>query len=274
MKDVTPGISGEEMPDESTPSEYSLPTVVSPLSGSPRYARPQSAAVSRETEKIIQEGEAKVLRERGRLRTEKPVFQTKVRKNDAVVLVEYFLAEWENLLVKKPLLANSKPIDRKGECQGYIWHQFLRPEYGPTYTGNQVMEMIDAFFLDLASGRVGLKQRQSAWKAFTVHWQPPKTKTTYPEGKPQCPKQALTVHCPTRSWSRWNAGGRTCTPTRPRICTCPVACGSPVPAGAAPRTWPSGRCAVPRTMLVGLALRRGCNRMDSTVRCSTPVDGP
>ncbi len=182
IPDVRGDISGEEMSDQGTPSESLLPSVVGTHSGSPHFVRPQSAAMSREAERIIREGEARVVRDRGRLRTEKPVFQTKVRKNDAQVLVEYFLVEWENLLAKKPLLAASKPIDRKGEAQGYIWHQFLRPEYGPEYSSQQVLEMIDAFFLDLASGRVGLKQRQSAWKAFTVHWQPPKVKTTREKG--------------------------------------------------------------------------------------------
>jgi len=96
--------------------------------------------------------------------------------------VEYFLVEWENLLVKKPLLAANNAIDRKGESQGYLWNQLLRPEYGVSYTGEQVMEMIDAFFLDLASGRISLKQRQSAWKAFTVYKQPPKPTSTTPKG--------------------------------------------------------------------------------------------
>ena len=180
MTDDCPLMLVPDMSDISTPSEYPLPTVVGPLSGSPRYARPQSAAAS--AEDIIREAEDRVVAERGVLRKERPVFQTKVRKNDAVVLVEYFLMEWENLLAKKPRMADHKPIDRKGEAQGYIWHQFLRPEYGPTYDGNQVMSMIDVFLLDLASGRIGLKDRQSAWKAFTVYWQPPKPKSTREKG--------------------------------------------------------------------------------------------
>jgi len=179
MEDVGGDISGEEMSYEGTPSESPLPSVMGTHSGSPRYARPQSAAVANEAEKIVREGEERVAEKYGRLRTEKPVFQTKVRKNDAVVLVEYFLIEWENLLARKPLLAMNNAIDRKGESQGYLWKQLLRPEYGVAYTGNQVMEMIDAFFLDLASGRISLKQRQSAWKAFTVYKQPPKPKTDY-----------------------------------------------------------------------------------------------
>ncbi len=171
--------SDDDIAHRSTPSEYQLPSVVGTHSGSPRYARPQSERVANDAEEIVRDGEARVAEKYGRLRTERPVFQTKVRKNDAVVLVEYFLVEWENLLAKKPLLASNNAIDRKGESQGYLWNQLLRPEYGVAYTSAQVLEMIDAFFLDLASGRIGLKPRQSAWKAFTVHKQPPKVKTDH-----------------------------------------------------------------------------------------------
>ena len=135
--------------------------------------------MSREAEEIVREGEARVAKERGRLRTERPVFQTKLRKGDARLLREYFQLEWQNLLVKKPLLAANNALDRTGEVEGYLWSQLLRPEYGVAYTSEQVLEMIDAFFLDLASGRISLKQRQSAWKAFTVYKQPPKPKTDY-----------------------------------------------------------------------------------------------
>lgn len=189
MQDDCPLISGEEMREEGTPSEYSLPSVVSPPQSNqgPRFARSVAAATRRTFEEpsrqvgdvaaetpqpeVWEMGDAVALaNESGR--RERRVFQRNPGWTDTTALVRYFAAEWKFFVEKNPLWHEYRPFDSRGEAGKYIKDTFLAPSEGIVFSVEEVKQMIDQFFLDLGSYQNKIKTGQSAWRRFSATWKP------------------------------------------------------------------------------------------------------
>ena len=186
---LTPDISGEEMSAECTPSEYSLPSVVSTSSGAVPSAQ-QAAVAARDpyeepSRQVGPEPEpepsppvdtwARVaeVNEIGRRKKviDSPASRERKRKHsDVELLVEYFLIGWKQVTDQHPNLRTQR-VGQAKEIGGYIKTAMVAGK-SVTYTPDEVRMMMDHFFLEVSAGRLSIKPGQWVWKRFVGTWSP------------------------------------------------------------------------------------------------------